>query len=226
MKKLKILVLCVLVTLLFSSCGKKDETGSTGSKEKEKTSSTETKKDDVKSSDVDYNTPFHIKYENKVKDRVVVMDIYRKGDKAKSETDMTGAKAGKITSYILGKTVYTITEVAGKKFAMKTEMKNTGGEENVEDIMKNFKDVLKDMEKTGSENIIGYKCDIYKNKDGVEYYLYKDMIPLKIVTKQGSSMEAKELELNVKLDDSFFEIPKDVEFKETKPIDMSKFKKN
>ena len=62
MKKLKIVVLCFLVALFFSSCGKKDESGTSGSKEKEKTSSTDTKKDEVKSSDVDYNTPFHIKY--------------------------------------------------------------------------------------------------------------------------------------------------------------------
>jgi hypothetical protein len=85
------------------------------------------------------------------------------------------------------------------------------------------KEHLKDYEKTGKGDVLGYSCDIYKDKEGNQYYFYKDVVMLKVITQHGS-MEATKFEPDVKLEDKFFDPPKDIDYTNPGDMDLSKFK--
>jgi hypothetical protein len=74
-----------------------------------------------------------------------------------------------------------------------------------------FKEGCKDCEKIGEEEIIGKKCIIYQDKNGIKYSVYQEKIPLKIVMPKVT-MQAKSLDVDVKISDDMFNPPNDVEF--------------
>ena len=222
MKKLKSLFLLLAVLIFVNGCGKKDQTAGDDKKEKSKTE----EKKDVK---MDENSSFHMTYViSDEKEKNMEMELYRKGDKVKTIID-TKSKDGsvKAVAFMNKDVAYMITEIAGKKIGMKMNIKEMKDEKGMNKDIINAKEFLKDCTKSGSEDVIGYKCDIYKCKDDKTFYMYKELVPLKIITKTGT-IEAKSFEADVKLSDDFFNEPKDVEYMDMNDLQkglMNEFKK-
>jgi hypothetical protein len=81
--------------------------------------------------------------------------------------------------------------------------------------MQDFRDKLKTYEKTGTEEILGKQCDIYKVNDKSTISVYKDLVPLKIVEGNGRmTMTATKMEVDPKLSDDFFTPPSGIDYKE------------
>ena len=109
-----------------------------------------------------------------------------------------------------------ITEVEGKKIGMKMDVSEST-EANTEIV--NVKDKLKDYEKIGTDEVIGYKCDVYKTKEGTKLSVYKDAFALRIVDKKGDEFVATLLEQDIKIADDFFTPPKDMEYMDFSDLD-------
>lgn len=208
MRKLYFLALILSVSILINGCGKKKD--SVDSKEQK----TEQKKD------ISYSegTSYHIKYESKSPEEKGFMDFYFKGKNAKIDVNMTvGEKKNNASMYYVDKVAYVITDMEGKKIGMK--MNVTDNKDAEFDIV-NLKDKLKDYEKTGTDEVLGYKCDVYKTKDGTMISIYKDAFGLKIVDKDKKEIVATMFEQDVKIAEDFFTPPKDVEY-----MDLDNLKK-
>jgi hypothetical protein len=215
MKKSFLLVLILVFSVLMFGCGKK--AGDTSGAKDDKT---EVKKDSDISESVGYSVKYDIKEE---KGTTGTLDLSLKGKRIKMAIDIV-EKENKSKSQMWFKDdmVYMLTEVAGQKMAMKMDAKQTGDE------MKDFnpemfdkdklKDKLKDYTKEGTEEVIGYKCDVYKSKTSDEkIWIYKDVAMLKM-TSTKTTMVAKEFNPSPKLSDSDFDPPKDVDFKDMKDL--------
>lgn len=221
MKNITILLLTFLLSFAVMSCGKKegaDTTMKTAGKEGDKKEQvTETKS----GSEIGENSSFHVVYEmgSGIK---MNLEVYTKGPKARSEAENeAGGMKIKATAYFPGDGyVYTVSDIGKEKVGMKMKVTD-GDEKDMSSKMFQAKEHLKDFEKDGTGEVIGYPCNIYKDKNGNRYYFYKDYVMLKFEGK-GSSMTATKLDLDAKADDSMFEVPKDVKFKE---MDISKYKK-
>jgi hypothetical protein len=208
MRKLYFIALILSVAILVNGCGKKKE--SADSKEVK----TEQKKDISYSEGATY----HIKYESKSPDEKGFMDFYFKDKSAKIIVNMTvGEKKNNASMYYADKIVYMITEIEGKKMGMKM---NVSDNKDAEIDVVNIKDKLKDYEKTGTDEVLGYKCDVYKTKDGSLISIYKEAFGLKIIDKNKKEVVATVFEQDVKLADDFFTPPKDVEY-----MDLDNLKK-
>jgi hypothetical protein len=208
MRKLYFLVLILSAVILINGCGKKKD--SVDSKEQK----TEQKKE------ISYSegTSYHIKYESKSPEEKGFMDFYFKGKSAKIVVNMTeGEKKNNASMYYADKVVYMITEMEGKKMGMKMDVSDN---KDAEIDVVNIKDKLKDYEKVGSDEVLGYKCDVYKTKDGSTISIYKDAFGLKIIDKNKKEVVATIFEQDVKLADDFFTPPKDVEY-----MDLDNLKK-
>jgi hypothetical protein len=160
--------------------------------------------------DITDNTPVHIKFDVSGKEPGS-LDLTFKGKNAKMNITMT--KEGQTSNMVMilkEKTMYSIMDQEGKKMGFKSDVTN---DESMKDFyaMLNAKDKMKDMEKTGSEDVLGYKCDIYKDKKGDLLSIFKERVPLKIVSKDVS-MTATVFEPDIKIADDAFEPPKDIEF--------------
>lgn len=165
------------------------------------------------------NTPVHIKYDVAGKEPGT-LDVIYKGKNAKMNITMTKDGQSMNMGMILkDKTMYTIMEQEGKKMGFKSDVTN---DESMKDFyaLMDAKDKIKEMEKTGSEDVMGYKCDIYKDKKGDLLSVYKEKVPLKIVSKDVS-MTATVFEPDFKIADDIFEPPKDIEF-----MDMNNMQQN
>jgi len=206
MRKLTLkLISFLLAFVLIWGCGKKEEGKSDVSDKK-----------DVK---ITETTPLHIKYEMKGKETGSI-DMFIKGKQMKME--IKSKENGKDVSaliYFKDNVIYMITEEGGKKVGIKMS-----GEE-IEEEMKDFmnlakaKEKIKDYQKEGTEEILGYKCDIYK-KGEETISIYQDLIALKF-TKGEEIMIATAFEPDVKISDSDLEPPKDIEY-----LDMNEMMKN
>lgn len=221
MKNINLLLLMLLaLTLLIPGCGKKDSSVTEGKDDKRESSEvTETKKD----IDISENTAFHVVYEM-AGDNSAILDVYAKGGKGKSEIKSTTENAEfSASAYYPGDGyIYTVTEVAGKKMAIKIkENESRKDKKDFSTYVLKFKDNLKDFDKEGTEEIIGYNCNVYKDKEGNKYYIYRDLIMLKFEGKTGT-FTATKLELGANIDDKIFEVPKDTDFHK---FDINMFKK-
>ncbi|MCE1166183.1 MAG: hypothetical protein LWX07_12360 [Bacteroidetes bacterium] len=218
MKNITILLIAILMSAAIMSCGKKETADKTTGKDGDKKEQT----GDTKSNpEIGENSSLHVVYEMNSGNKMT-LELYTKGPKARSEAENEAAGMKiKSTAYFPGDGyIYSVSDIGREKMGMK--MKVTEGDENdMSSRMFDAKEHLKDFEKEGTGDVIGYTCNIYKDKDGNKYYFYKDYVMLKFEGK-GSGMTATKLELNAKTDDSMFEVPKDISFKE---MDMSKFKK-
>jgi hypothetical protein len=222
MKKLSILFFILISALLLNGCGNKQESAGNDSKK-----DVTTKKEESKDVTLSDNSAYHITYKMSGKETEgMLLDLFKKGKKSKSEISSAGGEDKlKASAYYSDKVVYTITEVMGQRIGMKMDVSEMGGKDSkgFEKELFSSKDHLKDYEKTGKGDVLGYSCDIYKDKEGNQYYFYKDEALLKLVSKQGT-MEATKFEPDAKLDDAMFEPPKDVEYMNMKDMDLSKFK--
>lgn len=223
MKKFSLIFFILIAALFINGCGKKDTAGTdSGKKESGKT-------EDVKSAkdvSLDDNSSFHITYKMDKDGKGINLDMYRKGTKAKSEFSSTENNIGMTTSaFYSDKIIFMVMDVAGKKMGMKMDVKDIAKKEG-KDLDKQIfdaKERLKDFEKAGTGEVLGYTCDIYKDKEGNTYYFYKDQALLKLESK-NSKMEAVKFEPDIKLEDSFFEPPKDVEFMDIGNLNLDMLK--
>ena len=167
MKKVILLILVFSVSILLTSCGKK-ETAGTDSKDK-----TEKKTEDKKDIAFSDNSAYHIKYEASGEKEKGTLDIFFKGKSVKMDVSQ--------------------------------EMDKDPSRDLV-----NLKDKLKDYEKVGTDEILGYKCDVYQTKEGSKISVYKDYIGLKMVEKSGKTFIATAFEPDIKLANDFFSPPKDI----------------
>jgi hypothetical protein len=209
MKKNKLISLNLFLALLLSSlimfnCGKKDKSTINGDSEKKEESKTET---------ITESTPIHYEMEA-TGEMKGTWDVWAKGKKAyvKMNYEVAGQNM-KSEMWMVDDMMYSVTDLAGKKMGMKMNPKEWAKEnEQKKDFNPmSFKDGCKDCEKIGEEEVIGKKCDIYQDKNGIKYSVYEGKIPLKIVMPK-MTLQAKKLEVDTKIDDSMFELPKDVEF--------------
>jgi hypothetical protein len=200
------LVLVLLFSFLMTGCGKKED-----STTKEDTD----KKEDANLEDITEGTPIHYEMEA-TGEMQGSWDVYVKGKKVMAK--MKYSASGKEISsqmWMNEDAMYILSDMGGKKMGMKMDPKKYL-EESAQKKDFNaltFKDGCKDCEKIGEEEVIGYKCTIYQDKSGIKYSIYKDKVPLKIVMPK-TTIQAKKLEVNVKLADDMFTPPKDVEFVE------------
>jgi hypothetical protein len=118
------------------------------------------------------------------------------------------------TAYYNGSdTVYMVSEFNSIKNGMKFSKSDISKNKDQIDVT-TFKDHLKEMDKIGSEEILGKKCDIYRAKDSsYSISVYNETVPLKFTASGGKMvMIATKYESDVKVTDDMFEPPKDVKF--------------
>ncbi|MCX7833218.1 MAG: hypothetical protein N2490_03295 [Ignavibacteria bacterium] len=206
MRKLTLILISILLVIgLITGCGKKDQGKSDVSDKK-----------DVK---ITETTPLHLKYEMKGKE-TGSLDMYIKGKQMKMIiTTKEANKDVSVVSYMKDNILYMITEEEGKKVGMK--MTGAEIEEGMKDIMNiaKAKEMVKDYKKEGTEEILGYKCDVYKKGDE-SICLYQDFIALKYA-KGDEVLIATAFEPDAKISDSDLEPPKDIEY-----MDMNEMMKN
>jgi len=221
MKKLFILIPFIFIGLIFSSCGKKDDKTAGDTK-------TDEKKTEIKDIQVSENTAFHITYEanskDKDKDKGMSYEFYMKGKQVKTVMHMNQKDIKTAEGYFKDGIMYVVMEMNGNKMGMKMDTKTMKGKSEYGSELITAKDRLKDLEKAGTGDVIGYKCDIYKSKDGVTYYFYKDMVPLKVESVHGVTVATK-FEPDAKFDDKLFDLPKDVTFSDMGNLDIEKMSK-
>jgi len=204
MKIQKLMYLFAVVFLSFgllTGCGKKDATDSKDSK-----------KDDKKNVTMDEKTPFHLKYEMASETEKGSMDMFVKGKSVKLEIKAKDkGQDVNSTMYVKEGMMYMIMDMMGQKMGMKMDVSK---DENFKkDFAKLYdvKEKLKDYTKGSTEEIIGYKCDIY-TKGEEKMWIYQDKVALKF-TDGKMTMTASIFEPEAKVADDFFDPPKDIEFK-------------
>lgn len=198
MKQLKFIVLFIFSVILIAGCGKKTD---------DQTSDAEKKEDKAGTS------VFHIKYNIKGEGDMT-LDMYVKDKNFKMDmkgNDESGKKMDALM-FLKDKYIYIIGEEAGKKMGMKFKMDSENNE--FKDITKltEIKDEISKAKKEGTEEILGYECDIYKDGEKT-MWVYKDMFFLKMVDGK-TTMEAVEFHPDAKISDADFELPKDVEIQD------------
>jgi hypothetical protein len=201
------LFIAVLVSVfVIAGCSKKD--GSTGDEKKSDS------KSDSKSESFSPDKPFHVIFSISGASTGTV-DGYYSGKKsfAKSEMEIAGMKNSATVYFNGGDTLYMISDMMGKKTGMKFAKNDFSKGKDQMDVY-TFKDKLKDMDKIGSEEILGKQCDIYRAKDSsYSISLYKETVPLKFSGRGGKMvMVATKYEEDAKVDDSMFEPPKDINY--------------
>jgi len=219
-------VFVLFISFLFiQGCGKKNN--STNDKNDSNTENKTLSKDE----NISLDKPFHVVFDISGMSKGTV-DAYYSGKKARSSSSMeiSGQKMN-ATAYFDGdsKMMYLVNDIAGMKRGMKmainsaVDQKNNNGEQI--DIT-NFRDKLKEMDKIGSEEVIGRQCDIYKTKDGkTTISVFKETIPLKFSTSDGKTvLVANKLETDVKVTDDMFIPPADIQYQDA--TDMMKGMKN
>lgn len=206
-KVLIILTLC----FTFSFCNKEDKTES---KNKTETSKTESSNNDLKITDdfiIDYDLVGRLNGK---------MTIYRKGNKLKQDinSEIMGMQS-KNEIYVLDNFVFTVTDMGGKKFGAKTDLQNYNMQKQTGETITDFTQFEKFLESkkvVGSENILGYICDIYDLGNNVALSVNNKRYILKIKAPEFMATATK-LETNPTFSANEFELPSDINFKNINP---------
>ncbi|KXK49593.1 MAG: hypothetical protein UZ05_CHB002001834 [Chlorobi bacterium OLB5] len=204
------IIILALSVLMFNGCGKKDDT--TTKTDDKKTESTDSKDNSTFSKDKPFLVEFEVTGGEKGKGTVEA--IYD-GNKCRSTSsfDAGGKKISAVAYFDGGDIVYTVSEVAGMKMGMKFDKKKFSETKDNVDV-NTFRDYLDQMEKIGEEEILGYKCEIYKHKEkNFTVSLYEKTVPLRMGSADGKTyMKAIKFEKNVKTTDDMFKAPQDVKY--------------
>ena len=204
MKIQKLIYLFAVVVLSFSfmtGCGKKDSAGNK-----------DDKKDDKKVAAINENTPFHLKYDMTSEKDNGTLDMYVKGKNVKFESvSKNKAKDANSTIFVKDGFVYMVMDLGEQKMGMKMDVSKDAAFQKDFGVLYGVKEMLKDYTKGGTEEIIGYKCDVY-SKGEAKMWIYNDMILLKLV-KDKRTMTALAFEPEAKVAADFFDPPKDIDFK-------------
>jgi hypothetical protein len=153
------------------------------------------------------------------------MTIKRNGSELKQliDSEMMGMKSLN-TIYVKGNMAYSITEVAGKKMAMKTSLnefnsrKITG--ETIADP-REFERLLEGKKVKGSENILGYNCDIYDLGNNVSLSVANKKHILRIKSPEFLAV-ATDIQAMPENSASEFELPSGIDFKLISPQEAPK----
>jgi len=197
----------LLIISLFIGCGKKDD----GTKLSDKK---ESSNDSKKESDISSDSPIKVDFKiGGTMNGTVTAIYYKTKARTQSNIEMGKQKMSATAYYNGGDTMYIVTEIMGIKSGMKVKKGDYGKKEGEIDAI-TFKDHLKNMDKIGTEEILGKQCDIYKSKDGkYQFSIYNEMVPLKFSSGEGKMvMEATKFETDVKVDDNTFTPPSDVKY--------------
>lgn len=212
-----LIVISSLVCINLSSCSKiKDKPEGT-----DDTTEEEKSKEEESSKDKEVSEEFKIEME--LSGPVSgTMDIYRKGDKFRSDLKTKVMDQTMNTStFSDGEYVYVIIDAMGFKKAIKIDK-----EKYEKEMKKEKKDVdpmnvaeqLSLYEKIGTEKVLGKECDIYKVGEGVTFSIYNDKYILKM-GKPEMNMTAVNLETDASLSDGLFEPPEGVNFEEVESLE-------
>jgi outer membrane lipoprotein-sorting protein len=190
--------------ILIAGCGKKSEDGTSDAEKDKKDGKTGT-------------SVFHIKYDIKG-DGDMTLDMYVKDNNFKMDMKGTEASGKKVDAlmFVKDKVLYMVAEDAGKKMGLKFKVDDENNE--FKDITKltDIKDEISKAKKEGTEKILDYDCDIYKEGDKT-MWVYNDMFFLKMVDSKNT-MVATVFEPDAKISDSDFDLPKDIEFQDMEEL--------
>ncbi len=205
------LLVLIVSSFIVTGCGKKEDSKTTGKDEK----TTDSKETTDKSS-FDKGRPFMVEFEvtGSEKGKGTVNAIYN-GDKCRSTStfDADGKKFSATAYFDGGDVVYTVSEIAGVKMGMKFDKKKFSDTKDNVDV-NSFRDYIDQMDKIGEEEILGYKCDIYKHKEkNFTVSLYEKTVPLRMGSADGKTyMKATKFEKDVKVTDDMFKAPEGVKY--------------
>ena len=139
--------------------------------------------------------------------------------------------------YIMDNNVYSILDVGGKKIGTKSDLRGFNETKLTGETITDFKEFEKfiDSKKIiGTENVLGYKCDIYETSSGVTLSVYNKRYILKIKTPEFMAT-ATALNTSPSYTGTEFTLPSDIEFNKSdsktmknKSLDslVNKLKKN
>lgn len=205
------IILSLLAAFIFSTgCGKKND--STTDKDDKKSENKDSKDNSTFSRD----KPFMVEFEltGREKGAGTVSAIYD-GKKCRSTStfDADGKKFSATAYFDGGDVVYSVSEIAGVKMGMKFDKKKFSDTKDNVDV-NSFRDYLDQMEKTGDEEILGYKCEIYKHKEkNFTVSLYEKTVPLRMGSADGKTyMKAVKFDKDIKVTDDMFKAPEDVKY--------------
>ena len=160
---------------------------------------------------VDVTGPMKIAYEMKGEQSGTMEMLSNKGN---FKIDISGINNGqKIEASVFVKdkdnNVYMVMNMLGQKVGLKYDISK---DKEAKEFSKftNMKETLKDYKKEGTEDVLGYKCDIYK-KDKESISVYAEAIHLKMVSDK-LTYTATKFETDIKVDEKSFDPPKDIKF--------------
>ena len=166
----------------------------------------------VKVLDIPDSSPIHVKY-NLSSNGLVTMDIFKKGNNVKIVNEMDlGDKKSVVDIYVNNGMLYFVYPMSESKEGAKAKLTEVESFKDVTTLLE-IKDSLKKMEKIGSEEILGFSCDNYKSQNNDIFSVYKERIPLKIVSRE-KVIQALLLEAAADVTDETVTPPKDIKFKE------------
>ncbi|MBE2218960.1 MAG: hypothetical protein IAE90_12190 [Ignavibacteria bacterium] len=223
---LNFFIVLIISSFVITGCGKKDD--STTGKDEKKTDS----KESSDKSTFDRSKPFMVEFEltGSEKGKGTVSAIYN-GDKCRSTSsfDADGKRFSATAYFDGGDVVYTVSEIAGVKMGMKFDKKKFSDTKDNVDV-NSFRDYIDQMEKIGDEEILGYKCEIYKHKEkNFTVSLYEKTVPLRMGSADGKTyMKATKFEKDVKVTDDMFKAPEGVKYMDMTNMleDMKKMGEN
>ncbi len=205
---ISIWLIFILILTVSYSCNKSSKIDSQGNKTD--TGRTETGNKELKSSD-----DFIISY-NMVGKLGGTMEMLRKGNKLRQNinSEIMGMKSENVI-YIVDNYVYSIMILEGKKIGMKTSLQDYNSQKTTGETIvdfKEFENFLNGKKITGSENILGYNCDIYDIGKDVSLSVYNKRYILKIKTPEFMATATK-LDNSPTLPADEFDVPPDVDFR-------------
>jgi len=215
-KKILTFLFILFISVNLTSCGNK--------KNSETQNKTETPNPDNNKKTVEQSNNFIANYELTGMMNGT-MTIYKNGNnlRQKINTEIMGMK--NINNvYIVNDEVYNVTEVGDKKFGNKTSLKEYNLSKQTGETITDFKEFEKFIsgkKVVGTENIIGYNCDIYDMGNGMNISVYDKKYILKIRNAEFMAVATK-LDMNPAITSNEFEIPKDVDFKSKDPSKIKK----
>lgn len=148
------------------------------------------------------------------------MNIKRDGKELKQviDSEMMGMKS-RNEIYVKGPTVYSITEINGKRMAMKTSLSEYNGRkltgETIADS-KEFQKLIEGKSVTGTETIVGKTCEIIDLGNNVSLSVADKKHILKIKSPEFLAV-ATEFQSLPGSSSSEFELPAGVDFKSVSP---------
>ncbi len=150
------------------------------------------------------------------------MTIKKNGTELKQliDSEMMGMKSQN-TIFIKGDLAYSITEVAGKKMAMKTSLKEYNNRKMTGETIadpKEFKRLLEGKKVSGNEKLLGYDCEIYDLGNNVFLSVADKKHILRIKSPEFLAV-ATNIQAMPQNSASEFELPTDVDFKMVSPRD-------